>query len=224
MIKKLSYFTLLILAILFLKWCSAGFPLQTQLKKHPYIGKKVYFHQPVSYIERVYPSIVPIVAKTKKEIVQLHEKLDSEKINQYIPSSTVFTISDAYEYKDLLNSKTIYFILSAHNEQYILSQNTLINLQKEIYENAQVPLITLDQLYKDRQLTATIRFYLKKLDGRYYDLFNKETFKKCGISKTISHNNEIITTVDFNQLACLYSHLWNNLHSAKYPINYEIIN
>ena len=209
---------------LFLKWCSTGFILQKQLDEHPSIGKTIHFSQPISYVERKTQAIAPIVAKIKKEITGLHIKYDSELKNEYIPSSTTFIIEDVYSYRDLLNQQSIYYILSSQDVKYILEEDSLNWLQEPIYNNAEVPMKILDKLYNSKQhATSKIRFYLSEKKGSYFDVFSTIPFKECNIQNIITNKTGIIATVNFNQLSCLYSKLWDNIHSASYPIQYEVI-
>jgi hypothetical protein len=198
--------------------------VQKELKEHPSIGKTIHFAQPISYIERETPAIVPIVAKIKKEITGLHIKYDSEKKNEYLPSSTTFVIENVYTYKDLLNEENVYYILSSQDVKYILDEESLNRLQKPIYNNAKTPMKILDKLYKGKPYdTSKIRFYLSEKKGRYFDVFSTAPFKECNVQNIITNKTGIIAIVNFNQLSCLYTKLWDNIHSASYPVKYEVI-
>jgi hypothetical protein len=224
-LKKLPSIIIFILIALFFKWCSTGFIIQEHLNKNSNIGKKIQFAQPISYIERETSAIVPIVARIKKEIESLHIKYDSEQVNKYIQNSTIFTIEDAYAYKDFLNSRTIYYILSNQKVKYILSEGTLSYLQKPIYKNAQMPIKILDKLYKNKlYATANIRFYSSEKNGRYYDVLSISKFEECNINDATNNKGDITASVNFTQLSCLYSKLWDSRHSKTYPVKYEILN
>ena len=83
---------------------------------------------------------------------------------------------------------------------------------------------TLDRLYKNKQSgTSKIRFHVSKEKGRYFDIFSETPFTECHAQNMITDKNGIIATVNFSQLSCLYSKLWNGIHSKHYPVNYEII-
>ena len=137
--KNLLLIFVFISIVLLFKWGSTGFMIQEHLEADPNIGKTIHFAQPVSYIERETPAIVPIVAKIKKEITGLHLKYESEKKNAYLPSDTDFIVTDAYAYRDILNKRSIYYVLSGLGVNYILSEDALNRLQKPIYNNAKVP-------------------------------------------------------------------------------------
>ena len=123
-IKNLSF----LLIALFLKWCSTGFIVQVHLSDNPRIGKEIYFKKPISYIIRETPSIVPIIAKIEKEITESHTPFSTEKENKNLSLHTKFIITDAYSYRDFLNQKTIYYILTNQEVKYILSEGTLNEL------------------------------------------------------------------------------------------------
>ncbi len=220
-----SIIILLILIAFFINRCNSWSFVQEHLDNDPRTGKKIQFAQPISYIERKTSSIVPIVAKVKKEISGLHIKYDSERVNKYIPSSTIFTIEDIYAYSDFMNSITFYYVLSNQKVKYILSEDTLNRLQKPIYKNAQMPAKILDKLYKNKsKLRATIKFYVSEKKGRYYDVLSINKFEECDIHNAINNDGNITASVNFTQLSCLYSKLWDNIQSETYPVKYEILN
>ena len=212
-----------ILIAFFISRCNSWSVVQEHLDNDPRTGKKIQFAQPISYIERKTSSIVPIVAKVKKEISGLHIKYDSERVNKYIPSSTIFTIEDIYAYSDFMNSITFYYVLSNKKVKYILSEDTLNRLQKPIYKNAQMPAKILDRLYNSK-LRATIKFYVPEKKGRYYDVLSINKFEECDIRDAVNNDGNITASVNFTQLSCLYSKLWDNIQSETYPVKYEILN
>ncbi len=105
-----------------------------RVANHPKIGQKVSFAQPIVYIVRETPSIVPIVEEIGREIERLHPKRDDETVNGYIPVKTVFTVVDVYYYKNAFNPPAYYYILSDGGELYILSEDSLEYLQKPVNE------------------------------------------------------------------------------------------
>lgn len=214
---------IILIVLVFFKWCSTGFMYQEHLDDHPDIGKKIQFNQPISYIERENPAIVPIVAKIKKELGGHHKKYDSEKKNEYLSIKTIFTIEDVYAYRDIINNRSILYILTHDDVKYIVNEDSFNRLQKSVYENADVPIEVLENLYKDKTSTSRIRFYIFNKTGRYYDVFNIEQFEKCNIQNITSDDKGITATVNFNELSCLYFNLWDNIHSESYPVKYELL-
>ncbi len=103
-----------------------------KIENHPKIGKKISFPQPLGYIIRKHPSIVPIVRDIEKELTKMHPKLDSEKVNQHIPPETQFTFVEVHFYEDAFNGETTYYVLESKGVKYILSEFTLKYLSKPI--------------------------------------------------------------------------------------------
>jgi len=71
------------------------------------------------------PAIVPIVAKIEKEITEAHKPFSSEKENKNLPNNLKFIITDAYFYRDFLNKKSIYFVLTNNQQKYVIDKDTL---------------------------------------------------------------------------------------------------
>ena len=103
-----------------------------KIENHPKIDKKISFPQPLGYIIRKHPSIVPIVRDIEKELTKMHPKLDSEKVNQHIPPETQFTFVEVHFYEDAFNGETTYYVLESKGVKYILSEFTLKYLSKPI--------------------------------------------------------------------------------------------
>ncbi|MEJ2497652.1 MAG: hypothetical protein P8Y43_09335 [Sulfurovaceae bacterium] len=187
----------------------------------PKIGKKINFVQPICFIVRKQPSIVPIVAKIEKELSHLHSKLGSEAFNQYIPSTTSFTITNVCSYEDVINYKNYIYVLSDEkNIKYTIGEDTYKRLLKPAYETIEVPLVVLDDLFKNNNF-AKMRFYSTK---GYRSKLTKEYFSNCGVQdfSKVKWGKDVTATVNFKQLKCLYDYFWNDFHSERLPIAFEI--
>ena len=203
---------------------SCTFINQERLDDNQNIGKKVSFQQPIVFIERKIKSIVPIVANIKKEITGLHTKCESELKNQYITSNTIFTISEAYTYSDILNKPKTYYVLLDKNIKYILSEDTLKRLQKPIYEKANMPTELLDKLYLKKEYSnIKIKFYSSINSEKYHQRISISQFEECKAQDIKNKYNYIVATVNFKQLACLYSELWDSTHSEQNPVKFEVV-
>jgi len=219
----MKYFlSVLIFISMSLIFSSCSFIEQEQVDDEN-IGKKVSFQQPIVYIERETNAIVPIIAEIKKEITSLHVKYRSELKNEYIPSNTIFTIVDAYVYSDFLNGPSLYYILSSKNTNYILSEGSLNRLQEPTYPNAKIPTKILDELYKNEYESIQIKFYSSTDLKIYHQGISVSQFEDCKVQDTKDEYSYIQATVNFKQLACLYSKLWDGIHSEQYPVKFEVI-
>lgn len=190
-----------------------------RIENYSEVGKKVSFSQPLVYIVRETPAIVPIVAQIEKELSGLHTKLDSEKVNQYIPLKTVFTIVDAYLYEDAFNGKSIYLILEAQGEKYILKDETLKRYQQPIYKGAIAPTKIFDRLYESGE-SIKLHFFELNQTNRH---FNKYTFANCKTQASKTPKGGFVASVNFEQLRCLYEPFWDDWLSDKQPIAFEIV-
>lgn len=198
---------------------------QKHFKNHEKIGQKLHFSQPIVYIVRKNPSTVPIVDAIQKELEGLHSVgLYDEKINQYISSKTVFTITDVYAYATPLSEKTFWYVLSDEKGiKYIAYEGYLKWLTEPSYPNAQVPLDFIDELYLSKN-TMKIKFLALNEHNEY---LTQNYFKKCKVKDFIFSFADkkaiVIATVDFTQMVCLYDDFWRGAQSWRNPISYEII-
>jgi len=214
--------SILIFISMSLTFSSCAFMNQEQVDDEN-IGKEVSFQQPIVYIERQTKAIVPIIAEIKKEITGLHVKYRSELKNEYIPSNTIFTIVDAYVYSDFFNKPTLYYILLNKDTKYILSEGSLNRLQEPTYQNATIPIKILDNLYKQKYENIQIKFYSSTDLKKYHQGISVSQFEDCKVQEIKDEYSYIQTTVNFRQLACLYSKLWDGMHSEQYPVKFEVI-
>jgi len=171
------------------------------------------------YIIRTIPAIVPIVAEIEKELTGLHTKLDSEKVNQYIPLKTVFTIVDAYFYEDIFNGKSLYVVLEAQGEKYILEDDSYKRYQQPIYEGAVAPTKLFDELYESGD---SVKLHFFELNQTNRNL-NPYTFQNCNTTAIKSPKGGYIAAVNFKQLQCLYEPFWDDLLSDKQPIAFKVL-
>ena len=203
---------------------SCAFSNQEKLDDNENIGKKISFQQPIVFIERKTKAIVPIIANIKKEITGLHIKYESELKNQYIISNTIFTISEAYTYSDILNKPETYYVLLNKNIKYIISEDTLNRLQKPIYKKANMPTMILDKLYLKKEYSSIeIKFYSSVDLEKYHQGISIFQFEECNAQDIKDKYNYIVATVNFKQLACLYSKLWDSTHSEQNPVKFEVV-
>ncbi len=196
--------------------------IQEHITKHPKIGQNVKFAQPIAYIVRKQPAIVPIIATTKYELLWIHPKSNSEVINQYIPNDTNFIITDVYTYENIINQRRYYYALSDQKGmKYVVSESTFEMLIKPIYQDAKAPVKIFDDLYLNKNYVELKFVTIKKNNSR----LNGEYFSKCDIQNysVVKWNQKAISTVDFNQLVCLYEYFWNDFNSEQFPISFEII-
>ena len=200
----------------------AGGGTQEQIADYPKIGQRVRFEQPIGYIVRRVPSIVPIVAEIKNELGSIHPKLDSEAINEYIPADTNFTITDVYTYKDIVNPQTYYYVLSDQkNVRYTVDEKFLKLLNKPVYPDAKAPVSLFDDLYNSK---TSMQMKFIAMTAKSPRLI-PEYFSKCAVQdfSVLKWEHEAIATVDFNQLVCLYQYFWNDFNSKTFPISFEIL-
>jgi len=218
-IKKIILF---LIVLFVLKWCSSGFQIQYKLSEHSDIGKETTFSKPICYINRKgTPAIVPIISKINNEITTVHVPFDSESINQYILSNTLFKVTNVYNYRDIMNKQTLYYVLSdQNNKKYILGQGSYYGLQKPISPDTEEIGSLLDELYLNKGSIKMKVFETGKENHRFIAIF----FDRCNI-KTLSVNYKKRVAhikVDFKQLVCLYDNYWNNPRDKDYPVSYEI--
>lgn len=195
---------------------------QQHILEHPKIGQKVNFLQPISYSQRQQAAIVPIVAKIRNELIWIHVKRDSQIVNQYVPNNTDFTITDVYTYKDIINQQRYYYILSDEQKmKYILSEKMFKTLMKPIYQNAQAPVKIFDELYITKKSIKMRFFAIKERNPRLQRGF----FDECNVQEfSIKQwEQEATATVNFNQLVCLYGYFWDDFHSERLPMSFEVL-
>ena len=201
---------------------NGGSGTQNHINEHSKIGQKVKFSQPIGYIVRHVPSIVPIVAETKNELGSIHPKLDSEAINEYIPSDTNFTIVDVFTYRDIVNPQTYFFVLSDQQHvHYTVKESTYESLVEPIFQGARAPVDIFDNLYR-RKNSVNVRFAAMK---RKSPRLIPEYFSKCNVQNftLLKWEQEATATINFNQLVCLYQYFWRDFNSETFPISFEVL-
>ena len=195
---------------------------QLNISNHDKIGEKVKFAQPYVYIIRNVDSIVPTVAQIKNELVGIHPKLKSELKNIYMPSNKVLTITEVFNCSDIINQPRYYYILTDKNTtKYTISKASFERLINPIYLNAVAPLEVFDKLYLSGK-SISIEFLALKDKN---DKLNANIFKHCNV-EIFSINKwgkKAVGTVDFEQLSCLYQFFWDDFHSERLPISFQVI-
>jgi len=197
---------------------------QYPLNAHRDIGKEIIFSQPIGYSVRNSPkAIVPIVNKIENELGSPHiMDIYYEKTNQYILSKTIFKIIAIYAYADIMNKKELYYVLADKTgKKYIIGEYFFRDLMKPIYLNSKVPSEVLDELYSKKHFIKMKFYTIKENNSRLTSSY----FNKCNI-KDFSENKwqaEVVATIDFKNLVCLYSYFWDDFNSEAYPISFEVL-
>lgn len=221
--KTIALFIVAVLLVIYYVFDITPISYQYRLSEHRDLGKEVTFSQPIGYIVRKHPAIVPVIAKIQNELGPVHPKglYDDEKINQYIPLNTTFTTTDIYAYADIMNKQTLYYVLSDNTgKKYVIGEYFYKKLRQPVYSNAKVPTETIDKLYFGKHSIRMNFYTIEKRNPR----LTEEYFHVCKVKdfSIKSWEREATATVDFTNLVCLYNYFWNDFNSEMYPIVFEI--
>ena len=87
-----------------------------------------------------------------------------------------------------------------------------------------MPTKILDKLYLKKEYSDIIIKFYSSIDlEKYHQGINISQFEECKAQDIKDEYSYIVATVNFKQLVCLYSELWDSTHSEQNPVKFELV-